>query len=50
MEYIRAGRGRRSPAIGYCNAGDTYAPTLLRVDGAYRVGDWGSIVERGNYS
>lgn len=30
----------------YLNAGDTYAPTLLRVRGRYRVGCWGDIAER----
>lgn len=50
VEYIPAGRGRRSPAIAYCNAGDPYIPTLLRLNGVYRVGDWGSITERGDYS
>jgi hypothetical protein len=50
VEYIRAGRGTKSPAIEYCNAGDSYAPTILFVKGTYRVGDWGSIVERGNYA
>ena len=50
VESIPAGRNRRSPAIEYCNAGDPYIPTLLRVNGSYRVGDWGSITERGDYS
>ena len=30
----------------YLNAGDTYAPTLLRFRGNYRVGCWGDIAER----
>ena len=30
----------------YLNTGDTYAPTLLRVNGRYRVGCWGDIAER----
>ena len=34
----------------YLNAGDTYATTIIRFnDGRYRVGDWGTVVERGNY-
>lgn len=49
VEYIPAGHNSKSPAIEYCNAGDTYTTTLLFVNGSYRVGDWGSIVERGNY-
>ncbi len=31
--------------IQYVNMGDTYATTLLRVNGQYRVGNWGDIVE-----
>jgi hypothetical protein len=34
---------------GYCeylNAGDTYAPTLVRFRGRYRVATWGDIAER----
>jgi hypothetical protein len=34
---------------GYCtylNAGDTYAPTLVRFQGSYRVTTWGDIAER----
>ncbi len=50
VEYIEAGHNKRSPAFTYCNAGDTYATTILRVRGSYRVGCWGDIVERGNYS
>ena len=35
----------------YLNAGDTYTTTIIRFnDGRYRVGDWGTIVERGNYA
>jgi hypothetical protein len=50
VEYIPAGRNAKSPAIEYCNAGDTYAATLMYVSGkGYRVGCWGDIVERGNY-
>ena len=32
--------------LTYLNAGDTYTATLLYWRGSYRVGDWGSIVER----
>lgn len=35
----------------YLNTGDTYGTTIIRFsDGRYRVGDWGTIVERGNYA
>lgn len=30
----------------YLNAGDSYATTLLRVRGVYRVGCWGDVAER----
>jgi hypothetical protein len=36
----------RNGCCEYLNAGDTYAPTLLRVRGHYRVGTWGDIAER----
>lgn len=49
VEYIPAGHNQKSPAISYCNAGDTYTTTLLHVNGSFRVGCWGDIVERGNY-
>jgi hypothetical protein len=49
VEYIHAGGGAKSPAIYYCNTGDTYGTTILKVNGRYRVGCWGDIVERGNY-
>ena len=35
----------------YLNTGDSYGTTIIRFDnGRYRVGDWGTIVEHGNYS
>jgi hypothetical protein len=30
----------------YLNTGDTYSPTLLRVNGDYQVACWGDIAER----
>lgn len=34
----------------YLNSGDTYATTIIRFnDGRYRVGDWGTVAERGSY-
>ena len=50
VEYIPAGRNRRSPAIEYVNVGDTYLTTIMWVRGRYVVGCWGDIVERGNYA
>lgn len=32
--------------VQYCNAGDTYALTVLYVNGRLCIGDWGSLVER----
>lgn len=50
VECIQAGRNKKSPAIDYCNSGDTYSATLMYVSGkGYRVGCWGDIVERGSY-
>jgi hypothetical protein len=49
VERIDAGHGRRSPAITYLNSGDTYDCTVLYVNGRYRAGCWGDIVERGRY-
>ena len=49
VEYVQ-GNGR-SMSFEYLNTGDTYSTTIIRFfDGRYRVGDWGTIVERGNYS
>ena len=49
VEFIPAGRGNKSPSIEYCNTGDPYHTTILRVNEQFRVGCWGDIVERGNY-
>ena len=49
VEYIPHGHNAKSPAIEYCNSGDTYTTTLMFVNGRYRVGCWGDIVERGDY-
>ena len=59
-EIIAPGRGARSPSIEYANKGDTYAPTVLYLDGVtagirstgrgrWAVGAWGDIVERGRH-
>jgi len=50
VEHIEAGKNKKSPAIDYCNSGDTYKFTILLVNGSFRVGSWGDLVERGNYS
>lgn len=57
---ILPGDGPRSPSIEYANLGETYAPTILYLDGVssggrstgrgrWAVGSWGDIVERGRY-
>ena len=48
-EYIFHGKNKKSPAIHYVNMGDTYETTVLFVNGRFRVGCWGDIVEKGNY-
>ena len=50
VEYIPAGRNRRSPSIEYVNVGDTYLDTVMWTRGRYVVGCWGDIVERGSYA
>lgn len=35
-----------SPILTYCNAGDTYATTLIRYRGRWQIGCWGDIAER----
>ena len=32
--------------VEYINMGDTYTPTIVRVNGHYRVTSWGDIAER----
>lgn len=53
IEYQGKGSNQKSPAFDYCNAGDTYAPTVLLIWGTngprFAVGCWGDIVEKGNY-
>ncbi len=49
VEYIPEGHNSKSPPIVYCNTGESYGTTILRVNGQFTVGCWGDIVERGNY-
>lgn len=37
------------PSISYVNMGDTYDTTVMFVNGRFRIGSWGDIVERGDY-
>lgn len=50
VEHIDKGSNRRSPEIEYLNTGDTYDLTVLYVNGRFRVGCCGDIVERGDYA
>lgn len=49
VEYQPRGRNEKSPAFYYCNAGDSYAATVVKINGRFRICCWGDIVERGNY-
>lgn len=48
--WIAPGHNEKSPEIHFVNKGDTYETTILFVNGNFRIGCWGDIVERGNYS
>jgi len=48
-QYIPRGSNKNSPSIAYVNMGDTYDTTIMFINGNFVVGNWGSIVERGNY-
>lgn len=50
VERIEPGNNARSPGILYVNMGDTYDTTVMVVRGWFRVGCWGDIVERGDYT
>lgn len=49
IETIGAGHNSMSPKITYVNMGDSYDVTVMWINGNFQIGDWGSIVERGNY-
>lgn len=49
VEYQAKGNNAKSPRFWYINMCDTYTTTILRINGHYRIGCWGDIVERGNY-
>lgn len=42
VEFIR----HRNVCIWYVNMGDSYTTTLMKVNGKFRIGDWGSLIER----
>lgn len=49
VESIPPGHSSQSPEITYVNMGDPYAETVMYVNGRFRLGYWGDIVERGSY-
>lgn len=49
VERIPHGHNQRSPAITYCNTGDTYNTTIMKINGRFVIGCWGDYVERGHY-
>ena len=51
VEHQEEGSNAKSPAFDYLNAGDTYTPTLMLIDGrGFKVMSIGDMIERGNYS
>lgn len=50
VEGQSAGTNAKSPQFKYVNMGDTYDMTIMYIYGrGFKVSDWGTIVERGNY-
>ena len=49
IETIPEGSNQNSPELAYVNMGDTYSTTIIFHSGNFHVGNWGDIVERGNY-
>lgn len=45
VEYLGLNR-KTGKCVRYCNAGDTYAPTLVFHGRTLSVGTWGDLVER----
>lgn len=43
---IEAFQTRNGEWVEYLNTGDTYAPTIVRMNGHYRIASWGDIAER----
>ena len=42
---IEAFQTRNGTWVEYLNTGDTYAPTIVRMNGHYRIASWGDIAE-----
>ena len=43
---VEAFQTRNGRWVEYLNTGDTYAPTIVRMGGHYRIASWGDIAER----
>ena len=42
---IEAFQTRNGTWVEYLNTGETYAPTIIRMNGHYRIASWGDIAE-----
>lgn len=42
---IEAFQTRNGTLVEYLNNGDTYTPTIVRMNGHYRIASWGDIAE-----
>ncbi len=42
---VEAFQTRNGTWVEYLNTGDTYAPTIVRMNGHYRIASWGDIAE-----
>lgn len=43
---IEAFQTRNGTWVEYLNIGETYSPTIVRMNGHYRIASWGDIAER----
>ena len=43
---VEAFQTRNGTWIEYLNTGETYSPTIVRMNGNYRIASWGDIAER----
>lgn len=43
---IEAFQTRNGTWVEYLNTGETYSPTIVRMNGHYRIASWGDIAER----
>lgn len=43
---VEAFQTRNGTWVEYLNTGETYSPTIVRMNGHYRIASWGDIAER----